>query len=64
VRICQREGRRVVTIVDDGAGFDGEAGEDGRALRNIRTRIGSIGAALSLQTSPGAGTALVVTLRS
>jgi signal transduction histidine kinase len=64
VRICRREGRRVVTIVDDGAGFDGDTGEDGQALRNIRARIGSIGAALSLQTSPGAGAALEVTLRA
>jgi signal transduction histidine kinase len=33
-------------------------------MRNIRARIDSIGAALRLQTSPGAGTALEVTLRS
>jgi signal transduction histidine kinase len=64
VRICQRDGRRVVTIADDGRGFDNDAGEDGQALSNIRARIGSIGAALTLQTSPGAGTALEVTLRT
>jgi signal transduction histidine kinase len=63
VRIGQREGRRVVTIVDDGDGFDGTESEGGQGLRNIRARIGSIGAALSLRTTPGAGTALEVTLR-
>jgi len=64
VRIYRREGKRVVTIVDDGEGFDRDAREDGHGLRNIRARIGSIGAALSLRTSPGAGTALEVTLRT
>jgi signal transduction histidine kinase len=64
VRIEQRDGRRVVTIVDDGEGFDRDDAEGGQGLRNIRARIASIGAALALQTSPGAGTALEVTLRA
>jgi signal transduction histidine kinase len=62
VRIEERAGRRVVTIVDDGEGFRREE-ENGQGLRNIRARIASIEAALSLRTSPGAGTALEVTLR-
>ena len=64
VRIAQRDGRRLVTIVDDGEGFDRDARGDGQGLRNIRARIGSIGAGLALRTSPGAGTALEVTLRA
>jgi signal transduction histidine kinase len=64
VRIGQRDGRRLVTIVDDGAGFDRDDTQSGQGLRNIRARIGSIGAALALRTSPGAGTALEVTLRA
>jgi signal transduction histidine kinase len=63
VRIGQLDGRRVVSIVDDGEGFEGDAGGDGHGLRNIRARIGSIGAALALRTAPGTGTALEVTLR-
>jgi signal transduction histidine kinase len=63
VRIGERDGRRVVTIVDDGEGFDRADTDGGQGLRNIRARIGSIGAALSLQTAPGTGTALEVTLR-
>jgi signal transduction histidine kinase len=64
VRIEQRDGRRVVTIVDDGEGFDGDDAVGGQGLRNIRARIASIGAALALRSSPGAGTALEVTLRA
>jgi len=63
VRIGQLDGRRVVSIVDDGEGFDGQERGDGQDLRNIRARIGSIGAALALHTSPETGTALEVTLR-
>ena len=63
VRIEQRDGHRLVTIIDDGEGFDRDAAEGGQGLRNIRARIASIGAALSLRTSPGTGTALEVTLR-
>ena len=63
VRIEERDGRRVVTIIDDGEGFDLADAEGGLGLQTIRARIASIGAALSLQTSPGAGTALEVTLR-
>jgi signal transduction histidine kinase len=64
VRIEQRDGRRVVTIVDDGDGFDRGEAAGGQGLRNIRSRIGTIGAVLSLRTSPGRGTALEVTLRA
>ena len=64
VRIGQCDGRRVVTIVDDGEGFDDDTRGDGHGLGNIRARISSIGAALALRTSPGAGTALEVTLRA
>jgi signal transduction histidine kinase len=64
VRIGFRDGRRLVAIVDDGAGFDGEVTAGGQGLRNIRARIASIGAALDLNTSPGRGTAIEVTLRA
>jgi signal transduction histidine kinase len=64
VRIEQRDGRRVVTIVDDGDGFEDADATSGHGLRNIRARIESIGAALSLRTRPGRGTALEVTLRA
>jgi signal transduction histidine kinase len=63
VRIEERDGLRLVTIVDDGEGFERDDADGGQGLRNIRARIASIGAALSLRTSPGTGTALEVTLR-
>jgi signal transduction histidine kinase len=63
VRIEEREGRRFVTIADDGAGFDGAETAAGQGLRNIRARSASIGGDFSLRTAPGSGTALEVALR-
>jgi signal transduction histidine kinase len=63
VRIGRRGGQRYVSVRDDGAGFDGEASDAGQGLKNMRARAGRIGGVLSLQTQPGAGTALEIVLR-
>ena len=63
VWIVEREGERVVTIRDDGTGFEGET-EAGQGLRNIRARAASIEGGFSLRSAPGRGTALEVVLRT
>ena len=64
VRIDERAGRRIVTVRDDGAGFDGEEREAGQGLKNIRARAASIDGAFTLRSRPGFGTLLEVTLRA
>jgi signal transduction histidine kinase len=64
VRITLRGDERVVTIVDDGAGFDGEAVSSGQGLRNMKARSASIGGGFRLNSQPGRGTALEVVLRA
>src|SRR5918911_513846 len=64
VRIGMRGDERVVSIVDDGAGFDDEAVAAGQGLRNMRARTASIGGGFRLRTRPGRGTALEVVLRA
>jgi signal transduction histidine kinase len=64
VTIGAPDGRRLVRITDDGAGFDGEIDRAGQGLRNIRMRAAAIGGGFRLRTSPGRGTALEVTLRA
>ncbi|MCZ2261229.1 sensor histidine kinase [Isoptericola sp. QY 916] len=56
-------------VVDDGRGFDPEAvaraaGATGRGfgLPSVRSRAQELGGSVALETSPGAGTALAVTL--
>jgi signal transduction histidine kinase len=64
VRIGLRGDERVVSIVDDGSGFDNEAVAPGQGLRNMRARSASIGGGFRLRTERGGGTALEVVLRA
>jgi signal transduction histidine kinase len=64
VAIGERGGARVVSVRDDGTGFEADESGAGQGLRNMRDRATSIGGALSLRSSPGMGTALEVVLRA
>ena len=64
VRIEERAGRRLVSVRDDGAGFDGEERDAGQGLKNIRARTASIDGSFTLRSRPGFGTLLEVTLRA
>jgi signal transduction histidine kinase len=64
VVIGERAGQRVVSVRDDGAGFEGDADGAGQGLKNIRARSAAIEGALDLRSRPGFGTELVVTLRA
>jgi len=57
------DGERVVTVRDDGEGFDGQTTAAGQGLRNIRSRAESIDGGFTLTSRPGFGTALEVVLR-
>jgi signal transduction histidine kinase len=64
VRIGERDGERLVTVVDDGAGFDEAEIAPGQGLKNMRARAASIGGGFRLRSVPGRGTALEVVLRA
>ena len=61
---ARTDGERVVTIRDDGEGFDGQWTPAGQGLRNIRSRAESIDGGFTLTSRPGFGTALEVVLRA
>jgi signal transduction histidine kinase len=64
VTIDDREGRRIVGVRDDGAGFEGETDAAGQGLKNMKTRSASIGGGFRIRSQPGLGTAVEVTLRA
>jgi signal transduction histidine kinase len=64
VQIRLRGDERIVTVVDDGTGFEEEDVSAGQGLRNMRARSASIGGGFRLRTQPGGGTALEVVLRA
>jgi len=63
VLTLRREGRMLVmTIADDGIGFDTRDGSQGNGLLNMQQRARSLGGELTLASAPGVGT--TVTLRA
>jgi signal transduction histidine kinase len=63
VSITQRAGRRIVTVSDDGVGFDETEVVPGQGVANMRSRAQAIDGALTLRSDPGRGTAIEVVLR-
>jgi signal transduction histidine kinase len=64
VTIGQRDGRRFVSVRDDGTGFEATTDGAGQGLKNIRARAESIEGGFRLRSAPGLGTALEITLRA
>jgi signal transduction histidine kinase len=64
VWIGQRLGRRIVSVRDDGIGFDGGEAAAGQGLKNMRLRAKTIEGGFELRSRPGRGTALEVVLRA
>jgi signal transduction histidine kinase len=64
VTIDEQDGKRVVRVRDDGAGFEEESDGAGQGLKNMQARSASIGGGFSVRSRPGLGTAVEVTLRA
>lgn len=58
VRVRRDEAGLCFELVDDGAGFDLESTELGNGFMNMRDRLGAIGGQLTVESKPGAGTAI------
>jgi signal transduction histidine kinase len=60
----EREGRLTLTIADDGAGFDPRTAENAPSLGllGIRERAARLGGEVRVQSAPGSGTMLAVTV--
>jgi signal transduction histidine kinase len=55
-------GRLVVSIADDGPGFDPAQTPAGTGLQNIRDRVQDLGGTFSVASNPGPGTVLMLSL--
>ena len=70
IEVAATDGELVAVVRDDGVGFvaggsgaGGGAGRSGHGLRNIRERAAKLGAKLSVDSAPGAGTCVRLSLR-
>jgi signal transduction histidine kinase len=62
VGVEEKEGRVILTVQDDGRGFDPAApaaGPDHWGLKNMRERARAVGGTLRIDSSPGGGTRVV-----
>ncbi len=62
VALAERDGRVILTVRDDGVGFDLDApatDPDHWGLKNMRERARAIGGNLHVETAPGAGTRVI-----
>lgn len=50
--------RVVLTVADDGRGFDPDAGRSGFGLDGVLARVGEVGGRVAVDTAPGRGTTL------
>ena len=61
---AESDGSLVVEIADNGRGFDPQfvRGPSHQGLANIRGRATALGGAVAIESGPGAGTRIIVTL--
>jgi two-component system sensor histidine kinase UhpB len=64
INVSENDRQVEMQIIDDGIGFDRNAIKSGNGLKNMEERAGQINAALIISSRPGAGTAVILKLRS
>jgi signal transduction histidine kinase len=66
LRLRAEDGRVVVTVTDDGTGFDpaDAAGRHGMGLELMRERVAELGGAFEIESAPGQGTSVRITVPS
>jgi signal transduction histidine kinase len=62
IRLSRIDGTAVLTVNDDGCGFDPERAGDGYGLAGIRARAAALGGVCTVRSAPGAGTTVRVEL--
>jgi signal transduction histidine kinase len=56
VRLTRADGLLVLEVADDGPGFEPSPAADGQGRQNMTDRLGAVGGALAVVSSPGQGT--------
>ncbi len=62
VELMAANGRAVLTVEDDGDGFDARTPGAGNGLQNMRQRAAGLGGELRISSQPGKGTRLRITI--
>ena len=62
VSLCSENGRLILTVRDNGSGFDVALHQDGHGLASMRRRAADLGSDLMLTSAPGEGTEVGVSI--
>lgn len=62
IRAEERDGQLVVTVADDGAGFDGHIRRGGGLATSVLARAREVGIKVEVDSAPGAGTRITLTV--
>jgi signal transduction histidine kinase len=62
IRVLQSSTQLSVTVHDNGRGFDAAAATEGMGLTNLQRRAAKHGGSVRIDSAPGRGTALTITL--
>lgn len=60
VQLLQNENKLMVSVEDNGSGFDVHEVKGGMGLNNIRTRVSSLDGLFTLESKPGKGTTVII----
>jgi signal transduction histidine kinase/ligand-binding sensor domain-containing protein len=55
-------GRVVLSVIDDGRGFDQRAPDSGHGLHSLRRRAAALNGTLTIESEPGAGTRVILSV--
>jgi signal transduction histidine kinase len=63
IRLAERTGVFELAIVDNGCGFAANGSSSGHGLASMRDRAGILGGALAMDSTPGSGTRVTLTVK-
>jgi signal transduction histidine kinase len=61
-RLAWEDRRLLITLADNGAGFDASTVRDGHGLKNFAERLGKLGGRCAIESRPGTGTKVEISL--
>ncbi|TFV96297.1 histidine kinase [Algoriphagus kandeliae] len=62
ISMTEQDGKRKIQIMDDGKGFDTSLSSQGSGMTNLRKRMETIGGHFEINSSPGQGTDIILSL--
>jgi signal transduction histidine kinase len=62
IRLAAHQGRLILLVEDNGIGFDVEKADAGNGLGNMRKRADAMRGRFQVQSSPGAGTKVILNI--